>query len=88
MTYCSLHFMSRLDKNHPHFYFYFVISTSFCLHLTSCFGYVTDRNPLFNYYISFKVNIFQQRNQLINGPQYSHSNIHKIIFIVTSVGFR
>ena len=53
-------FVSRLDKNHPHFYYYFVISTSFCLHLTSCFGYVIDRNPLFNYYISFK----GERNQL------------------------
>jgi hypothetical protein len=53
-------FVSRLDKNHPHFYYYFVISTSFCLHLTSCFGYVIDRNPLFNYYISFK----GEQNQL------------------------
>jgi hypothetical protein len=38
----ATHFVSRLDKNHPHFYYYFVISTSFCLHLTSCFGYVLD----------------------------------------------
>ena len=85
MTYFFLHFVSRLDKNLPHFYFYFVISTSFCLHLISCFRYVIDRNPLFNYYISFKVNTFQQRNQFNNGPQYSHSNIHKIIFIGTHI---